>query len=324
MRCSWTTSPARCPSEGRRVQAAFMRSTPWLKIAWNHSAGPTTPLLCRSFRSSGTLVVLGILNLLIKAAFMMQRMVVTEPKLEESQDFRALSKCAIPVALSIRGYGDWPKETTRHWAGGFGFKAWKVSSRMGMIRLSLEGPMKFGAVDCASSTGAKIPRHTAPWPMPSKSGARTSGSSVVSMGSAAGAHVSTLAFLASGPTSDSGAGRFLAAADLAFASGFALAFPLASALASALARAFALASALASAFAFALAFAPAFASALGAAEDAAAADVASMALPRASTAPSTTRPQVDGEAPERNQVILTPFLALVAQAEALSLFCSIA
>ena len=48
---------------------------------------------------------------------------------------RALARPRSPSLDPRRG--DWPKETTRHWAGGFGFKAWKVSSRMGMIRLSL-------------------------------------------------------------------------------------------------------------------------------------------------------------------------------------------
>ena len=56
------------------------------------------------------------------------------------------------------------------------------------------------------------------------------------------------------------------------------------------------------------AFASALAPALRAAAFAAAAfaGIAAMALPTASILPSTTRPQVAGEGPERNQVIFTP------------------
>eukprot|EP00639_Heterosigma_akashiwo_P027104 CAMPEP_0194704272 /NCGR_PEP_ID=MMETSP0295-20121207/28174_1 /TAXON_ID=39354 /ORGANISM="Heterosigma akashiwo, Strain CCMP2393" /LENGTH=52 /DNA_ID=CAMNT_0039599605 /DNA_START=427 /DNA_END=582 /DNA_ORIENTATION=+ len=51
---------------------------------------------------------------------------------------------AIPVADSTRGYGFWPNTMTFQSTGGLGFKAWKVSSRSGIISGLRFGPTKAG------------------------------------------------------------------------------------------------------------------------------------------------------------------------------------
>ncbi|SFK06751.1 hypothetical protein SAMN05216275_116139 [Streptosporangium canum] len=76
-------------------------------------------------------VFLGMPCFHIAAALMMQRMVMTLPNWLSSQLWKVLSNMAMPVALSARGYGFWPKTTTFHLCGGLGLSAWKVSSRTG-------------------------------------------------------------------------------------------------------------------------------------------------------------------------------------------------
>ena len=41
---AWTTSPARWPSAGRMVQAAFISSTPWVRMAWSRGSAPLSVL----------------------------------------------------------------------------------------------------------------------------------------------------------------------------------------------------------------------------------------------------------------------------------------
>mmetsp|Transcript_48223 Transcript_48223/g.105228 ORF Transcript_48223/g.105228 Transcript_48223/m.105228 type:complete len:240 (+) Transcript_48223:1556-2275(+) len=191
------------------------------------------------------------------------------------------------------------------------------------MRLSRAGPMKDGAADRSSMTGFNTFNHVDPWPIPANKGSRTNGSSLVALMALVvllGPGLSVFSFFSgasaiSGAVSFSGSFRFFSAA--LFASAFAVA--LAAAFALALPSGRFLAAALASAFASALA------PALRAAAFAAAfAGIAAMALPTASILPSTTRPQVAGEGPERNQVIFTPSLAFLAQAEDLEVFCSMA
>mmetsp|Transcript_61101 Transcript_61101/g.177131 ORF Transcript_61101/g.177131 Transcript_61101/m.177131 type:complete len:223 (+) Transcript_61101:954-1622(+) len=141
--CSFETLPARTEpvSGGTRVQAAFMKSTPCESMAWNHSDGPTTDFSFINALNSAVVVALLTLYLCMAAALMMHRIVVTAPNRLSCQDLMALSKCAIPVADSSLGKGDWPKETTFQPDGGFGFSAWNVSSRTGTVRLFRDGPM---------------------------------------------------------------------------------------------------------------------------------------------------------------------------------------
>mmetsp|Transcript_48332 Transcript_48332/g.125348 ORF Transcript_48332/g.125348 Transcript_48332/m.125348 type:complete len:358 (+) Transcript_48332:772-1845(+) len=162
--CSSTTLPALTDlsSGGSSVHAAFMKSTPCVSIAWNHSAGFTTALSLNNLRNSALGVALGMPYLCMAAAFMMLRMETTAPKRPSSHEEMELSKCAMPVADSTRGYGDCPKEITRHPDGGFGFNACSVSSRMGTICLGRPGPMKPAAFGNLSITGRSMGSHTAP------------------------------------------------------------------------------------------------------------------------------------------------------------------
>ncbi|MFC7646190.1 hypothetical protein ACFQX6_40575 [Streptosporangium lutulentum] len=78
---------------------------------------------------------------------MMQRMVMTLPNWLSFQSWKVLSNMAMPVALSARGYGFWPKTTTFHLCSGLGLSAWKVSSRMGTTSGLRPGPMNVAAAE---------------------------------------------------------------------------------------------------------------------------------------------------------------------------------
>lgn len=99
---------------------------------------------------------------------------MTLPNWLSFQSWKVLSNMAMPVALSARGYGFWPKTTTFHLCSGLGLSAWKVSSRMGTTSGLRPGPMNVAAAGCASMTGFKSGSHGSPPPL--KSSARASGS----------------------------------------------------------------------------------------------------------------------------------------------------
>mmetsp|Transcript_95849 Transcript_95849/g.200345 ORF Transcript_95849/g.200345 Transcript_95849/m.200345 type:complete len:357 (-) Transcript_95849:138-1208(-) len=162
--CSRTALPAlsALSSGGNSVQAAFMKSTPCVNSAVNHSAGGTTFFSFSRALRSAVGVDFSMPYLYIAAALMMQRIVTQEPKRESVHSFTALSKWAIPVADSNRGKGDCPKDTTRQFDGGFGLRAWRVISLTGTIRLLRPGPMYLAASGSLSMTGRSTGSQTDP------------------------------------------------------------------------------------------------------------------------------------------------------------------
>src|SRR5262249_40608478 len=124
-------------------------------------------------------VAFGILYFHIAAALMMQRIVMTFPNWLSAQLPKALSNMAMPVALSARGYGFWPKTTTFHLCGGVGLSAWKVSSRTGTTCGDRFGPMNVAAASCRSMTGFSTGNQASPPPLKSSVSASGSFGSVV-------------------------------------------------------------------------------------------------------------------------------------------------
>mmetsp|Transcript_8247 Transcript_8247/g.14780 ORF Transcript_8247/g.14780 Transcript_8247/m.14780 type:complete len:210 (-) Transcript_8247:88-717(-) len=175
-----------------------------------------------------------------------------------------------------------------HPPGGFGFSAWKVSSRTGTMPLFLVGPINSAAFCRRSIAGRRIGSHVAPCPLPVKSCAKPNGSSEEEAEAAVEPELNFACLLA-GSSSTGTASSVLG-------SGFALAFalPFASALASALALALAVAGAAPS----------------------------EMTLPHCSTTPSTMHPFANRAFV--NHVILAPFFALVPWAVLAALSCSMA
>ncbi|WP_347404544.1 hypothetical protein [Streptomyces sp. MST-110588] len=136
-----------------------------MSIAWNHSGGWTVSCFFKSARTSAIGVFLGMPYFHIAAALMMQRMLTTLPNWLSFQSWKVLSNMAMPVALSGRGYGFWPKTTTFHLCGGLGLSAWKVSSRTGTTSGPRPGPMNVAASGCASMTGFSSGSHGSPPPL---------------------------------------------------------------------------------------------------------------------------------------------------------------